>query len=185
MIDKVLNKLIGLTNNQIGGFTASFMLIMLAVYAMGMVLYFFKRRYKTSIAAVLFLLYVYIIYRITVFSRVPMYNESNLLPLYNFITYIKYGRFNFTELIGNFLNITLFMPLGFSLGMFNFRKNRIKITVLVSVLISISIEVIQYITGRGQAMTDDVICNVMGGVLGCLIFIFFSKIFIKATEEEK
>ena len=65
------------------------------------------------------------------------------------------------------LNILLFIPLGFFLP-FQTPKKRISFIriLLVAFLFSVSIEMLQYITGRGITEVDDVINNTLGGVLG-------------------
>ena len=62
-------------------------------------------------------------------------------------------------------NVWLFIPLGTGLYML-FRK---KWVVLVSFLLSIAIEAIQYVTGLGIAEFDDVFGNTMGGGIGVMV----------------
>ena len=77
-------------------------------------------------------------------------------------------------------NIILFMPLGFSLPIINQNFNNIKSIFKISLFSTISIESIQFITslfgGTRATDIDDIILNVLGGLLGFLIFVILSKI---------
>ena len=74
-----------------------------------------------------------------------------------------------------FLNIILFIPLGFMFPIIHsksFRRFQISpvITIFIGFALSFSIEVMQYITGRGLADIDDLINNTLGAVIGFLIY---------------
>lgn len=70
-------------------------------------------------------------------------------------------------------NILLFIPLGGMLPL-NFRWfDRLRRAVLVCVLLSISIEIIQGVTGMGLCETDDMMGNTLGGALGFGIWKFW------------
>lgn len=67
------------------------------------------------------------------------------------------------------LNVILFIPLGFLLP--KIRKVKIKHVLLISFIISLSIELIQPLlnTTRCSDITD-IICNTLGGVLGYILY---------------
>lgn len=74
------------------------------------------------------------------------------------------------------LNIMMFIPLGFFLpvvfyGELNFFK-----TAGISFLVTFGIETIQYFIGRSSDI-DDIIANLIGGILGYLIFKLCSMLF--------
>lgn len=78
-------------------------------------------------------------------------------------------------------NILLLMPLGF-LAPILWRKFRhFKKVILLSLAVSITIELLQLLEssfGRGGRVTDidDVICNVLGAIIGYLIYVLIMKI---------
>lgn len=73
-----------------------------------------------------------------------------------------------------FLNILLFIPFGFSLScnLYIYRQpHHLFLPILLSGLfVSISVELLQYITSRGFTEIDDVINNTIGTIIGWLIY---------------
>lgn len=103
-------------------------------------------------------LYVLIILWITLFSRRPM--ESRIFR--GLFWEIEMGYWN------NIIqNILLFIPLGFLIGG--------KRGIIAGVLLSIGIELIQYIAVLGYCELDDVLNNTMGTAIGSLLFKKFGK----------
>lgn len=66
------------------------------------------------------------------------------------------------------MNVFLFFPLGLSMPFALPEKWKLKVfcTILFAFLLSVGIEVIQYHYQLGRAEVDDVICNILGCVLG-------------------
>jgi glycopeptide antibiotics resistance protein len=98
-------------------------------------------------------------------------NESlNLIPLFNLTS---------DDLKTSLLNILLFIPFGFGLP---FIKNiQMKKVVIVGVLFSITIELLQFITGYMSGITfrvvdvNDVIFNTIGVIVGYILFTRFFR----------
>ena len=107
---------------------------------------------------VLVALYVLIILWITLFSRRPM--ESRIFR--GLFWEIEMGYWN------NIIqNILLFIPLGFLIGG--------KRGIIAGVLLSIGIELTQYIAVLGYCELDDVLNNTIGATIGSLLFKKFGK----------
>ena len=107
---------------------------------------------------VLVALYVLIILWITLFSRRPM--ESRIFR--GLFWEIEMGYWN------NIIqNILLFIPLGFLIGG--------KRGIIAGVLLSIGIELTQYIAVLGYCELDDVLNNTIGTAIGSLLFKKFGK----------
>lgn len=71
------------------------------------------------------------------------------------------------------MNVFLFVPLGLSLP-FVFGGStgkRILFTILVGLLLSITVEAIQYFAHLGMTETDDVICNTVGTSIGSCAYL--------------
>ena len=103
-------------------------------------------------------LYILIILWITLFSREPM------------TTRIFRGLFWEIEMRywNNIIqNILLFIPLGFLIGG--------KRGIIAGVLLSIGIELTQYIAVLGYCELDDVLNNTIGAAIGSLLFKKFGK----------
>lgn len=77
-----------------------------------------------------------------------------------------------------FGNILIFIPLGAVVASLimtgrtesvaTFTDGVLLKTVLIGLLFSLGIEVIQYLLAMGQADVDDVICNTLGTLIGCI-----------------
>ncbi|WP_066087143.1 VanZ family protein [Neobacillus novalis] len=81
-------------------------------------------------------------------------------------------------------NILLLMPLGVLAPFISKKFKPMKKSVLLALLVSISIEFIQFIEllagGRGRTVdVDDVICNVIGASLGYLIYKIMYRLIVK------
>lgn len=73
------------------------------------------------------------------------------------------------------LNIAMYLPLGVLLPLAEKPFRRWYWTLTAGAGTSLVIEMLQYILGRGQADVDDLICNILGGMLGyCLCMLFLS-----------
>ena len=72
-----------------------------------------------------------------------------------------------------FQNILLFIPFGF---FFPSKNNSRKNTLAIAAVFSTAVELIQYISARGLAETDDVISNTIGAVVGFQLFHLFRKL---------
>lgn len=103
-------------------------------------------------------IYILIILWITLFSRRPM--ESRIFR--GLFWEIEMGYWN--NIIQNTL---LFIPLGFLIGG--------KRGIIAGVLLSIGIELTQYIAVLGYCELDDVLNNTMGTAIGTLLFKKFGK----------
>ena len=82
------------------------------------------------------------------------------------------------------LNIILFMPFGMSLSFILPEKLRLKplVTVCIALMISVTIEVCQYIFNIGMSEVDDVIMNTLGAAIGTLSYLLVSLILKKINK---
>ena len=114
------------------------------------------------------------------FDLVTWQQNSNLIPFGNTYEYIMGAdKFNMDIIINNTLgNIMIFIPLGIFLPIL-FKKLRIFIQVLVcSMIISFTIEALQFSLQIGQFDIDDVILNTVGSAVGYLII----KLLIRVSK---
>ncbi|WP_147535471.1 VanZ family protein [Bacillus marasmi] len=106
------------------------------------------------------------------FDREVWLANSNLIPFQNTLIYINGSdRFNLDIIINNTLgNILVFLPLGIFLPLL-FKKYRSYSNLFLhSLLLSLSIEIIQFSMQIGQFDIDDIILNTVGAILGLLIY---------------
>ena len=113
----------------------------------------------------LFITYILFLFEL-VTSRDVYMNGTNLVPFREMFRY-PVGSENFNrQVIGNIL---LFMPFGFFATYYT-KIKKISSISFMSILVSLTIEVVQKYIGRSFDV-DDIILNVVGGILGCLVYI--------------
>lgn len=80
-----------------------------------------------------------------------------------------------------FMNIFLFFPLGLTLPFALPEKwnRKALIAILFAMVLSISVEFLQYYYHLGRAETDDVLCNTLGCAIGTLSYTLERKLFNK------
>lgn len=113
----------------------------------------------------LFITYILFLFEL-VTSRDVYMNGTNLVPFRELFRY-PVGSENFNrQVIGNIL---LFMPFGFFATYYT-KIKKISSISFMSILVSLTIEVVQKYIGRSFDV-DDIILNVVGGILGFLVYI--------------
>lgn len=97
------------------------------------------------------------------------YSRVNLNPFSTiWFYYAKLG--NIKSALRNLLgNVVIFLPLGIFLPAL-FKKYGFLLTSLTALLISLSFEYIQLLTGLGSFDVDDIILNVFGAIIGYACF---------------
>ncbi|MBP5279088.1 MAG: VanZ family protein [Erysipelotrichaceae bacterium] len=85
---------------------------------------------------------------------------------------------NFDDLSQVYLNVVMFIPLGYLLPyVFDFYRTHIRTKVVfTSFLLTMIIENLQLITKRGFYDTDDIISNTLGGFIGAQLYILFAYV---------
>ncbi|MCZ1265399.1 VanZ family protein [Paenibacillus taichungensis] len=110
------------------------------------------------------------LYDIWNISLVPF--QSIKASIYSFIRDPSFGVVTLF-LIGNIL---IFVPLGFLLPLLLKKPSYIR-TILVSLIIIVSIETIQFVTCLGIADVDDVLLNMLGSSIGYVTFVITENLF--------
>ena len=151
------------------------------------ILYKFIMKATIKQCAVLALLITYIgfIMSVTVFGRVSIEKQRyELMPFWSYYRLIIYQENGF--LFENINNMLLFMPIGFFLTyLIPNESKKLVLLIVLACMVSISIELLQFVLQRGVLETDDVIHNVIGAALGYLVCIFFSVIKRNNKKDEK
>ena len=111
-----------------------------------------------------------IIYILCLFHVVTF--QDNNYGVSNFIQYKEIFRYTFgsEKFIINILgNIMLFIPYGF-LSSYLLKNKKFSVITILTIVVSLTIETVQYYIGRVFDI-DDIILNLLGGIIGFLIFI--------------
>lgn len=160
-----------------------------------MPLYFFNRKKKGNsrmIIIVFFLAYTFAVLSQTVFPNIqigklsnngkiyfdifyPIYNSSNnFIPfksITNFINDIIFCQTKDYKMIGEFNilgNIIMFVPMGIFLRILLNKSFGVQKTLIVSSLVSLAIEILQFLVGRCFDV-DDIVLNLFGSLLGYMM----------------
>ena len=119
-------------------------------------------------------IYLFCVIYITILSRTSSFVRIvKLFPLWSFSDWIRGNR---TIGISIALNIGLFIPLGYLLA--DLRRSKL-VPFLWCLILSVSIEVIQYVTYYGYFDVDDLISNFAGGCIGVAVWYLVDKYFDK------
>lgn len=123
-----------------------------------------------------FILYILLLYYIVTFQD-NNYGTNNFVPFKEIFRYSITSKLFLKNVIGN---IMLFIPFGIFVTYY-IKPDKIYIPLLLSVLVSGSIEFAQSMIGR-TADIDDIMLNVTGGIVGYFIYKFGNKMLDKLPK---
>lgn len=159
------------TLEKIWPMTAIFVVVLASIR----IVYFLINReekfiFYKELLSLIFIIYVLFLFYIVTFQD-NNYGFSNFVPFKEMFRYDINSRLFVRNVIGNIL---LFVPLGWFITYYT-KSNKIYPTFFLSLLISFVIEFIQLKIGRVFDI-DDVILNVVGGIIGYLLYMLLYKI---------
>lgn len=121
-------------------------------------------------------IYILILFAFLFLKRTE-FQSVNLVPFLSIMNYLNGDMlaraFAANNIIGN---IALFIPLGVYITLLNGNK-KASVNVCIIALVSVIVEIAQYLFKVGATDIDDVILNTLGGLLGILIFKLIYKFF--------
>lgn len=140
-------------------------------------------KYMRIIGAVMAVIAVGAILYITVLSRGESGAGADFVPFSSF----ERAKIQPEMYRSMLMNVFLFVPLGLSLPFIfgGSTRKRILLTIMAGLLLSITVEAIQFFAHLGMAETDDVICNSVGTAIGScayLLSLLWRKLFNKTKE---
>lgn len=116
----------------------------------------------------IYIIYVFLLF-VIVTSRDYQSYSNNFTPFKEILRYNFMSRSFFVNVIGN---IAIFIPFGYlisdTINIFTKKKNYL-LNLFVIFFISLSIEIVQTFIGRSFDV-DDILLNIVGGLIGILIF---------------
>ena len=137
-----------------------------------------KENNKTNkLTNVLFIIYLIALFWILLFKlgvRFSYMEKRN-------VNLIPFGKIDVSEII---LNVVIFVPLGIYAGVLFKRWVFVKKLVFFF-LISLMFEVLQLIFRIGAFDITDIITNILGGIIGSLIFEAIEKLFNNSVKSQK
>jgi glycopeptide antibiotics resistance protein len=116
-------------------------------------------------------------------KSIGSFQSVNLMPFRTIDSYLFnddliHESFVLSNILGN---IIIFIPLGIYMTLVNRNKLILVNTILVT-LLSLLVEIAQFIFAVGATDIDDIILNTIGGLLGVLLFHVISYLFKDKTK---
>ena len=113
-----------------------------------------------DVLALMFMIYVICLFYVVTFQDVS-WSTSNFIPFKEMFRYRVFSYMFFKNVVGNMI---MFLPYGFFVSYFlNLKKPSVML--VLSILVSVTIETTQLIIGRVFDV-DDILINVIGAMLG-------------------
>ncbi|MDB5351631.1 MAG: glycopeptide antibiotics resistance protein [Planctomycetota bacterium] len=132
---------------------------------------------KRVIAAVLLGIYLIVLLDLTLFQFPQPGAHANFVPFRSISRDLRHGGW---EMIINFVgNLAVFLPLGLLPPTLSRRWCSPLRIALISLFLSALIESLQYLSGRRVADVDDLILNVLGGLLGYGVWIAMERLMLR------
>ncbi len=145
-------------------------ILIAVVIAISLRLAYLIKGHKKIILYKELLMLIFIIYALCLF-HVVTYQDVNF-GTNNFIPFKEIFRYDLgtPKFIKNIIgNIIMFIPFGFFASYF-LKSKKIGIPLILTIILTTTIETVQYYIGRVFDI-DDIILNIVGGILGYLLFI--------------
>lgn len=163
------------TIENVLSFSMPMIIISLVVVISLRIAYLIKNQEKfcfyKEMMMLIFIIYILCLFQVVTFQDNSYSGGNNLIPFREIARYTFGSRLFLKNVLGN---VFMFFPYGFFICYF--LKEERPLPVLLLVLItSITIEMTQLMIGRVFDI-DDIILNVVGGLLGCLLYCIFSRI---------
>ena len=118
-----------------------------------------------EIIYLLAVIYLLCLFHVVTFQDIN-YGTSNFIPFKEIFRY----SFGSPKFMSNVLgNIMLFIPFGF-LSSYLLKNRKFSIATILTLIASLTIETVQYYIGRVFDI-DDIILNLVGGIVGFLIYV--------------
>ena len=132
-----------------------------------------KRLWWKLFNSAIFVITVLAIIYSTIYSRTENFQTPIFIPFHSFLEAKENPELYRTI----FMNMFLFAPFGLSLpNILPKKAHPVAATVIIAMLLSVSIEAIQYYLCLGRCEMDDVIFNSLGAFVGTLGFLLFEHL---------
>ncbi len=159
---------------EIFGKTWPTILISMVILVSMRVLFIVKNKEKVilyrELITLFFIVYVLCLFYVVTFQDVN-FNTSNFNLFHEMFRYEIGSRLFIKNTLGNLL---LFMPYGFFVAYY-LKTKKPYVIFFLSFVVSITIEVTQSLIGRVFDI-DDIVLNVIGGMMGYYLYLFLNKI---------
>ena len=173
MIEPLTNTIQGVVN-----FTWPMIIISVVVIVSCRLSYIIKNKDKErfvfykELLMLSFIIYILCLFQVVTFQDDVSWASNNFIPFNEIFRYSITSRLFIKNVIGNML---MFLPFGFFISYY-LNNEKVWLTLFITVITSLAIELVQ-LTMVGRVFdVDDIILNVIGGVVGFYIYYLLSYI---------
>ena len=138
-----------------------------------------KVNISKELISLCFIIYIMLLFELVITTDFESYS-NNFIPFKEMMRYSLKSKLFYRNVIGN---IVLFVPYGYFVSYYC-KLNKMYLCFIITFITSLSIELIQMGIGRSFDI-DDIILNVVGGVVGYLFYLVSEFIFKKTSEKVK
>ena len=122
-------------------------------------------------------IYILCLFQVVTFQDDTSWASNNFIPFKEIFRYRIASRLFFKNVLGNMI---MFLPFGLFTGYY-LRSDKYHLPLLLTVIASLSIELVQLSIGRVFDV-DDIILNILGGLLGYFIYWILKKLSMKLPK---
>lgn len=130
------------------------------------------KKYIRNSSLLLLIMYLVLIYCCTIIFRNTEIKDIHLMPMWSYYCILQ-GKIDF--ICDVLLNVALFIPLGFLVGVYAGANKLIRV-VIFTFFLSGGVETAQYFFHKGVPEIDDVLHNIVGGIIGYGFVVFLIRI---------
>jgi len=170
--------LLGPLSNTIQGvvsFTWPMIIISTIIIVSLRITYIIKNRENITIYKELlmlsFIIYILCLFQVVTFQDDVTWSSNNFIPLKEIFRYNIGSRLFFKNVLGN---MVMFLPFGFFISYY-LKNEKSTLTIILTLIASCSIEIVQMLIGRVFDV-DDIILNLLGGLLGYYLYYILNSI---------
>lgn len=124
-----------------------------------------------ELSMLIFGIYILCLFQVVTFQDDVSWATNNFIPFKEIMRYNITSRLFFKNVLGNMI---MFLPFGFFVS-FYLKSEKITLPLFLILIASISIEIVQLLIGRVFDV-DDIILNILGGLLGYGIYFILKRI---------
>lgn len=138
-----------------------------------------KIEFAKEMINLVFVIYIMLLFNLVTTTDFSSYG-NNFIPFKEMFRYELSSKLFYRNVVGN---VVLFIPFGYFVNYYCKSKN-ITYPLVVTSIISLSIETIQMLLGRSFDI-DDIILNIIGGLIGYLFYVLGEFLLRKTSERFK
>lgn len=157
------------TIQQVINFTWPMVIISVVIMVSCRISYLIKNKEKfvlyKELMMLIFAVYILCLFQVVTFQDDTSWASNNFIPFKEILRYNISSRLFIKNVLGNMI---MFLPFGFFVSYY-LKSEKIYMPVILTIIASLSIELVQLAIGRVFDV-DDIILNLLGGIMGYFIY---------------